>query len=166
MKKYLSALLLNAHSSEGEQEFKYKAAFLNSVFFLAGVVAFGMGFIRWRESAVMGMIDFGFSGCCFALLYTLRRHKAKIELISSVALMLSFILFFAIYLLAPYNTTRVSLFFLLSASALFLKGRKIGFFWLIFILLAIMSGPLLPHVDAAYSHLDIFTTCVYLESVF
>lgn len=151
---------------EDEQDSKYKASFLNSVFLLAGIIAFGMGFIRWQQSAVMGMIDFGFSGICFALLYYLRNHKEKVEIISSVALLFSFLLFFAIYLLAPYNTTRIALFFLLSSSALFLKGRKIGLVWLIFILAAIVSGHLLSGHDSAYSHTDILTACLYLIALY
>ncbi len=167
MNKYLNKLLLlNIHSAEGEQEINHNAAFLNSVFFLAGVVAFGMGFVRWQESIVMGLIDFGFSGLCFTMLYYLRHHKEKIDLISSVALILSFMLFFAIYLLAPYNTTRMSLFFLLAASAIFLKGRKIGFYWLIFILLSIVAGHLIPYFDTSYSQIDILTTCVYLIALY
>ncbi|MDO9012385.1 MAG: hypothetical protein Q7U78_11355 [Gallionella sp.] len=31
-----------------------KVTFLNSVFLFAGVVAFGMGFVRWQANAVMG----------------------------------------------------------------------------------------------------------------
>lgn len=143
-------------------EVKHKVAFLNNVFSFAGIVALGMGFIRWQASAVMGMIDFGFASLAFALLYYLRQHKEKVELISSLALVLSFILFFAIFLLASYNTTRSSLFFLLAASAFFLKGRKAGFLWLVFILVSIVSASLFAPVETAYSHIDIFTMSMYL----
>ncbi len=167
MKKILGNLLLfNLSFAEDEQEIKHKVVFLNHVFAFAGVVAFGMGFIRWQESVVMGMIDFGFSGLALALLFYLRRHKEKIELISSIALVISFMLFFAIYLLAPYNTTRAALFFLLSASAFFLKGRRAGFFWLILILVCIVSVSLFSHIETAYSLIDILTMSVYLIALF
>ena len=167
MKKILNHFLpFNHYLAENEQDIKYRVAFLNNVFFFAGIVAFGMGFIRWQENALMGMFDFGFSGLCFALLYYLQQHKERISLLSSLALTLSFILFFAIFLLAPYNTTRSSLFFLLSASAFFLKGRKIGFFWLVFTLLSIVSGHLLFHSGTAYSHIDILTLSLYLIALF
>lgn len=157
----------NLLSSETNgQETKHQLAFLNKVFLFAGIVAFGMGFIRWQVSAVMGMLDFGFAGLAFALLFYLRQHKEKIELISSIALVLSFMLFFAIFLLAPYNTTRSSLFFLLSASAFFLKGRRAGFLWLIFILLSIVSVSLFSSVKTAYSLIDILTMSVYLIALF
>ncbi|MDO8313400.1 MAG: sensor domain-containing diguanylate cyclase, partial [Sideroxyarcus sp.] len=67
---------------------------------------------------------------------------------------------------APYNTTRISLFFLLSASAFFLQGRRVGLIWLIVILLSIVIGHFLPSFDTAYSHLDIVTTCLYLMALF
>jgi len=156
--------LLN--SKTNGQEIKHQLVFLNKVFFFAGIVAFGMGFIRWQESAVMGMLDFGFAGLAFALLFYLRQHKEKIEHISSIALVLSFMLFFAIFLLAPYNTTRSSLFFLLLAAAFFLKGRRAGFLWLIFILLSITSVSLFSSVKTAYSLIDILTMSVYLIALF
>jgi hypothetical protein len=77
---------------------------------LAGIVASGMGFVRWQSSVLMGSIDFGFAGLCFALLFYLSRHKQHIELVCTLALALSFALFLAIYLLAPHNTVRLSLF--------------------------------------------------------
>jgi signal transduction histidine kinase len=166
MKKFLGKLWGNPHAAEDEQEIKHKVVFLNNVFSFAGIVAFGMGFIRWQESAVMGMMDFGFAGLVLALLFYLRRHKEKTELISSLALILAFILFFAIYLLAPYNTTRSSLFFLLSASAFFLKGRKVGFYWLIFILVSIVSVALFSQIKTAYALIDIITMSVYLIALF
>lgn len=167
MKKILNQILqFNLHLSKDEQEIKHKVAFLNNVFLFAGIVALGMGFIRWQQSPLMGMIDFGFSWLSLALLYYLRQHKEKVELLSTLALALSFVLFFAIFVLAPYNTTRTSLFFLLSASAFFLKGRNIGFLWLVFILLSVISGHLLLHSGAAYSHIDVLTFCLYLIALF
>ena len=143
-----------------------KVVFLNSVFLFAGIVAFGMGFFRWQSSVVLGSIDFVFSLCSFTLVYYLNNHKERVASIGSIALALSYCLFTAIYLLAPYNTSRLSLFFLLSASAFFLKGRQAGLAWLIFILLTIVVGHFLPGFDTAYSHIDIVTTSLYLLALF
>jgi hypothetical protein len=147
-----------------EEETGHKIRFLYSVFLLAGVVAFGMGFVRWQSSVLMGAIDFLFSGLNFSLLLYLRRHKQKVDLVSSWAVALSFVLFLAIYLLAPINTTRISLFFLLAASAFFLKGRQAGRLWLAGILVAIVAGHVLGRTG--YSHVDILTTCIYLVALF
>lgn len=167
MKNIINHLLLfNLNFSKDEQEIKHKVAFLNNVFFFACIVAFGMGFIRWQKSHLMGMIDFGFSGLSLALLYYLRANKEKVEFLGTLALILSFLLFFSIFLLAPYNTTRTSLFFLLSASAFFLKGRKIGFLLLILIILSVASVHLLSHSGANYSHIDVLTLSFYLIALF
>lgn len=161
--KFLSFNLL---FSESEQRDRYKIIFLNSVFLLAGIVAFGMGFIRWRSSVMMGGIDFGFSVINFSLLAYLHRRRDQVERVASIALVLSFGLFLAIYLLAPYNTMRLSLFFLLSAAAFFLKGRKAGRRWLIGSLVTIVTIHFLPYFDTGYSHIDILTTCLYLIALF
>ena len=139
-----------------------KARFLFSVFLLAGIVASFMGFIRLQTSIVMGAIDFIFGAFCFGLLIYLRNHRRRIEIVSTIALVLCFILFFAIYLLAPQNTMRLSLFFLLAASAFFLKGRKAGRFWLGAILFVILATHLSGFFATGYSSLDIGTTCLYL----
>ena len=139
-----------------------KERFLFSVFLLAGIVAGGMGFFRWQASVAMGVIDFLFAALSFGLLTYLRHHRQHIEVVSSIALLLCFALFLAIYLLAPQNMMRLSLFFLLAASAFFLKGRKAGRLWLGGILLVIISTHFSGHFATGYSHLDIGTTCLYL----
>jgi signal transduction histidine kinase len=159
-------LLFNLPVAEDEQLAKYKVVFLNNVFFFAGIVAFGLGFVRLRENAGLGLLDFGFAGLAFALLFYLRRHQEKIELVSSLALILSFGLFFAVFLWAPTNKTRSALFFLLSASAFFLKGREAGFCWLIVIIGAIVAVPILLNIETNYSRVDLLTLSLYLIALF
>jgi diguanylate cyclase (GGDEF)-like protein len=155
-------LLLGPRFPDKDPEREYKFVFLVNVFSFAALVAFFMGFVRWQESVLMGMIDFAFSGVAFGLLYYLRFHKEKIELVSTLALIASYLLFFTLYLLAPYSSVRLSLFFLLAASAFFLKGRKKGFIWLAFIILSILAGHAVPYFKTAYSLLDVIITSVYL----
>jgi PAS domain S-box-containing protein len=140
-----------------------KRLFLNSVFLLAGLVAGGMGFVRWQHSPLMGVIDFLFAALNIGLLLHLRHRKEHLSQVSSIAITLCYLLFTAIFFLAPYNTTRISLFFLLTASAFFLKGRKAGRLWLFGILATLALGHLL--VDTGYSHLDIVISCMYLVAL-
>lgn len=156
----------NSGCSVDERNHSFKVAFLNGVFLLDGFVAFVMGFIRWQSSMTMGLIDFCFAGLCAALLVYLKRHQDKVEQLSSIVLVFSFGLFFAIYVLAPYNTMRLSLFFLLLAGAFFLKGRKAGRMWLAISLLTIVSIHMMPYFNTSYSLTDIFTTCLYLIALF
>lgn len=145
---------------------KPKVAFLKSIFMFAGLVSFGLGLYRSPDSVVMGSIDFLLALCNFALLYYLNSHKDRIEIISSIALTLSYLFFTAIYLVAPFNKTRISLFFLLLASAFFLKGRKVGFVWLVLILLTFVIVHFLPGFEAAYSNLEIVTGSLFLIALF
>jgi PAS domain S-box-containing protein len=139
-----------------------KFRFLFSVFLLAGVVAAVMGFVRWQTSPIMGAIDFVFAALNFGLLYYLRSHQHWVDTASSIALALSFLLFSAIYVLVPQNTMRLSLFFLLTASAFFLKGRTAGRIWLAVILFVILAVHFSGSFSTGYSPLDIGTTCIYL----
>ncbi len=167
MKKAIDYLVLFKPNFKGmDIEHRHKFIFLNSVYYLAGIITLIMSFMRWGESHVLAMMDFGFAVVSFAQLYYLHRHKEKVEFMGSLALVCSFILFYAIYLFASYNTARLSLFFLLSASALFLKGRKIGFIWMAFIILSIILGHFIYPDKTDYSNIDIFTTCLYLLALF
>jgi diguanylate cyclase (GGDEF)-like protein/PAS domain S-box-containing protein len=143
-----------------------KIAFLNSVFIFAGITSLGLGIYRWQSSQLMGTICFAFALYNFAFLFYLRRHKQRIEIIASTTLLLSYIVFTSIYLLAPDNTVRISLFFLLLSSAIFLKGKGAGLAWLILILATILSGHILPGFDTGYSHLEIITDSLYLIALF
>lgn len=145
---------------------KHKIKFLNSVFLMAALVAFVMGFYRWQHSPLMGAVDFGFSAIGVAALLYLKRHQHKVEFIATLAIVLAFLLFLAIYLLAPYNTMRLSLFFLLSAAVFYLKGRQTGLRWLGFILFTIVAVHLLPVFETGYSNIDIVTTCIYLIALY
>lgn len=145
-----------------DDETRHKTGFLYSVFLFAGIVASGMGFVRWQSSTLMGAFDFSFAGLNFALLFYLSRHKQHVEIVSTLAITLSFVLFLAVYLLAPNNTMRLSLFFLLAASVFFLKGRQAGRLWLVAILITIVSVHVSGYFATGYSNLDIMTTCVYL----
>lgn len=143
-----------------------KVLFLNTVFLFAGVVAFGMSFVRWQTSPLMGSIDLLFSCCNAALIFYLNRHREHVEMISNVALLLAYALFSTIFMIATENSTRIDLFFLLAASAFFLKGRKSGLVWLLIILLTIITGHLLRGDRIGYSPLDLLTFSFYLIALY
>ena len=148
-----------------ERNQRYKFIFLSSVFLLDGIVAFVMGIFRWQVGTTMAMIDFGFAGLCFVLLAYLRRHQEHVEPLGSVVLVLSFVMFSAIYVLAPYNTMRLSLFFLLLSVAFFLKGRGTGRIWLGLSLVTIVGIHALPYFNTGYSNIDILSSCLYLAAL-
>jgi len=143
----------------------HKIVFLNSVFLFAGVVALGMGFYRIQSNLMLGVADFLYSALAFGLIFYLNQHKEKVGFVSSIALIASFILFYAIYLIATYNSSRISLFFLLVASAFFLKGRRAGVLSAGIVLAFILAEHFLPFEHAGYSHLDVLTASLYLMAL-
>jgi diguanylate cyclase (GGDEF)-like protein/PAS domain S-box-containing protein len=163
MKKIRS---FNLSLSNLEREERFKADFLNGIFMLAGIAAFAMGCISWHGSLTMSVIDFGFAGFCLFIVLYLRRHRHHVDLVGAVALVVSYGLSAAIYVLASYSSMRLALFFLLSAAAFFLQGRKAGRIWLGLILLTIVGIHALPFFNTGYSHFDILTSCIYLFALF
>ncbi len=146
---------------------RYRILFLNSVFLFAGVSAFGMSFIRWYgASPMIAIADLVFSAIVFFLLYYLKNHKDKIEIISFFALFVAYLLFFSLYLVANDTPTRISLFFLLSSSAFFLQGAERGKLWLYAILVGLILGHISPYFDTKFSSVDMISITVYLFALF
>lgn len=166
IKRLLQTLLATSVAGESDTAEKQKIAFLNSVFLLAGIIAGVMSFIRIQHNLLLGLIEIGFTIGAFTLLAYLHKHHHKAEFISTLAICACYILFMSIYVLAPYNSTRILLFLLLAASALFLKGRAIGQRWVVLIITSIVLVELLPNSATGYSTLDIVTAILYIIAVF
>jgi len=156
----------DTHPPETQLYLAYKLTFLKTIFLVAALMALAVGLYRLSSAPALAAFDFAFSLAGFTLVPYLRRHPEKVELIASIALVLAYILFLAIYLLAPYQTNRLSVFFLLSATAFFLKGIRVGLSWLLFIIATIVGTHFAPQVDTGFSNLDIGTTCLYLGALF
>ena len=156
----------DTHLPETQLYLTYKLTFLKTIFLVAALMALAVGLYRLPSAPALAAFDFAFSLAGFTLVPYLRRHPEKVELIASVALVLAFILFLAIYLLAPYQTNRLSVFFLLSATAFFLKGIRVGLFWLLFIIAVIVGTHFFPGANTGFTNLDIGTTCLYLGALF
>lgn len=161
--KWLGKLLPDERAFDEALYDRHKILFLYSVFALAGAVALSMGFVRWQLNAFMGAVDFLFAAFNFGLLFYLGRRPDRIEIASSVAIAMSFVLFMAIYLLADYNVMRLTLFFLLIAAVVFLKGKRAGRLWTAGILISILAGYV--SNDTGYSSIDIISTCIYLVAM-
>jgi diguanylate cyclase (GGDEF)-like protein len=165
-KLFAKVQLFNPQFPEEHQYIRYKYDFLNSVYLFICCISFVMGVIRWYESPLLALITLGYSLSGFGLLYYLNCHKNQIELICTLVLIQSFILAVSLYLLNFPYTLRLSFFFLLLSTALFLKGRKEGFRWMIAILVAIYIGDLFFTDKIGYSHFDILVSSFSIVCLF
>ncbi len=144
---------------------RYKIAFLNGIFLLAMVLASAIGAYRLTAADPLAMIDFLIAGAACALWLYLRYHPMQVERVASIALVLGFLFFLAAYLAAPQQGNRLSLFFLLSAAAFFLKGIRVGLWWLAAIIAAIVVGYLVQGSGSKFSGADLGTAILYLVAL-
>ncbi len=166
MNNLLNLLGLNQPYAEHELLLKHKVVYLYSIYLLVAPVALVMGIYRWQLNPILGMLDFILSGAAIALLFFLKRHRDKVELISTISISITFCVFYGIYLFAPYQATRLSSFFLVLAAAFLLKGLRTGVNWLLFIIMMIALAQFIPAIKTGYSHFDIIASCVYLVALF
>ncbi|TET87659.1 MAG: GGDEF domain-containing protein [Sulfurovum sp.] len=166
MKSIIQNFLHSGYTfTEMERAKKYKVIFLNSVIGFATFIAFIMGLIRLQQKYIlMGSIDLIFSFIFIFFLFRLRVSKDKIESIGNAFIFAAYLLFTATYILATNQLTRLELFFLLVASAFFLKGKQIGFYWLLGVIFTIIAVHFTKPTH--YSYLDIFTVSIYLVALY
>jgi diguanylate cyclase (GGDEF)-like protein len=147
---------------KGEEDLKYKFMFVNNIAVLTILITFVLGFIRYyQNNVVMAIVDFSFSGFGVLLLYLLRKRPDMIEGISSSLLFLGYILFTALFVFSDHNT-RLETYFLLIASAFFIKGVKVGFYWLLTVMATVSIIHFGGVVETNYSNFSIFSFFIYL----
>jgi diguanylate cyclase (GGDEF)-like protein len=166
-----SAVLNYLHSGHlfctDEEDIKYKFIFVNSVITFTIVITIIMGIYRYlHQNEIVSTIDFGFAFVSALMLFLLRKDKTYLERIATLLLAAAFLLFITLFLYASVQSTRIATFFLLVASAYYLKGAQIGKYWLLFVMSAIgliHFGRIAP---TGYSDLDIFAIYIYLVSFY
>lgn len=147
---------------KSEEDLKYKFMFVNNIAVLTILITFLIGFIRYyQNNIVMAAVDFSFSLLGILLLYLLRKRTDMIEGISSSLLFLGYILFTALFILSDHNT-RLETYFLLIASSFFIKGIRIGFYWLLTVMLTVSIIHFGGVVETNYSNFSIFSFFIYL----
>ena len=152
-------------ASEAPPPQNYKIAFLKGIFLLAVVLAGALGMYRYSVADPLVAIDLLFAGAGLSLWLYLKRRPEQVEGVATIALAAAFALFLAAFLLAPQRGNHLSLFFLLSAAAFFLKGMRVGLWWLAGIIVAIVAGHLAQGTGSVFSGADIGTTILYLVAL-
>lgn len=155
--------------SKVEEDLKYKFIFVNNVAAWTIIIAFVIGIIRcFQNNFLVATADFSFSIFGILLLYVLRKRTDLIELISTSLLSLAYIMFTVIFIFSDHYT-RLETYFLLIASAYFIKGTKVGFYWLIIVagtIGVIQFGGLAETNYNTFDILSFFTYLIILLSIF
>lgn len=147
---------------KSEEDLKYKFVFVNNIALLTILITFLIGFIRYQQNnVVMATVDLSFSFFGILLLYLLRKRPDMIERISCVLLLLGYILFTVLFLFSDHNT-RLETYFLLIASAFFIKGLRIGFYWLLAVVATVSIIHFGGMIETNYSNFSIFSFFIYL----
>lgn len=158
--------LFNIKTEEDHLYIQYKYDFLSTVYFFICVFIFILGSIRLYESWLLAAINLTYAISGLSLVYYLNLHKERVELVCTLILILSYFFSVSLYILAFPHTLRLSIFYLLLSTALFLKGRQQGVIWMIIMIFSIFAGDLLFHVKIGYSHLDILVSVFSLVCLF
>jgi len=130
---------------DDERALSYKHRFINTVFFVTGILVTGFGL--WRLAigqTFIGSIDIAFGITVFVLMLSLRRvEKTRVDSYATLILTLCLVLFTTVYILIV-DAVRSGPFLLITACAFFLKGRRIGIRWSIVCMVTMVLVELLP----------------------
>ena len=135
----------NHDFTDDERALRYKHRFINTVFFVTGIIVSSFGL--WRLSSgqtFIGTLDVAFGISVFGLMFSLRHaKKCAVENYANLVLSLCLLLFTAVYIVIV-DAVRSGPFLLITASAFFLKGRRIGICWSGACIVAMILVELLP----------------------
>lgn len=147
-----------------EDETKYKFLFINSVYGFAAFVILILAMAKYFNSDILiGISNMGLAIITIFSLLLLRKNKKTLHLVSNILIMLTFIVFFTIFLYADAQMTRMFIFFFLIAAVYFLQGSKMGLFWLLFTILSVTIVQATGFIDTKYSDYDILLMFLYLS---
>jgi len=150
---------------DGASPQKYRIALLGGIFLLAAVLAGGIGLYRTSVGDALAAIDFIIAGGALLLWLYLRQHPQQVDRLATLSLVLAYLLFLAATVMSPQQGNRLSLFFLLSAVAFFLKGRRAGLWWLAAIIGGIVAVRVTGAAGTTFSVTDLGTTILYLVAL-
>ena len=135
----------NHDFTDDERALRYKHRFINTVFFVTGIIVSSFGL--WRLASGQTFIrtlDVAFGISVFGLMFSLRHaKKCAVENYANLVLSLCLLLFTAVYIVIV-DAVRSGPFLLITASAFFLKGRRIGICWSGACIVAMILVELLP----------------------
>ncbi len=157
--------------SKDEFSLKYKFMLVNSILLAGFFIGFGAGVVRIvTDFYLIAVIDIIFSFSLFALFLSLRKKKTAFNLVSKIALFLTFILATTIVILAKDDQSKLLWFALFIASTFLVKGHKSGTFAYILTIFTLVTLYILPNPEiylnqkelalaiAAYSCFALFFT--------
>ncbi len=156
---------LKAVTSADPSASGFRIVFLRGVLALIAAVAPIVALYQWYSSVGEARVDLAYAAGCLVLFLYLRRGR-NVEMVGTVALVLSYVIFTFGYLMVPHATTRIPAFFPLVASALFLKGERKGFVWLGLILATIFVLPITHSLGIGFSESDAIHSAISLLALF
>jgi PAS domain S-box-containing protein len=132
--------------SDTEQTLCYKHRYVNSVVFSAGTILtlFGAWRLLLGNNLLVATLDLIFGALLLGMIVVLRGNpKSIVEPIGAAVLVLSFVIFSAVYVVIP-DSVRSGPFLLITASAFFLKGIRHGIGWMFLCMGMMLAVEIIP----------------------
>lgn len=153
-------------SVAAQRKLDYKVRFLRVALWLVVLTAGLLGVYRLFVTPPMAVVNFAIVLVSFASLLLLKHRPDKAEAIADLVLGALFIGASAVYWFFTDNSIRLGVFFPFVAGAFYLKGGRVGGYWLLASVLAILVGHFLPWFAGGYSLSEIVAGCLSLSILF
>ncbi len=148
--------------THSESLIKYRTRFINIIGCMIIVVAFTMSFVRFfREDYFVGSIDLLLSLVIFYMIYLLKIKPHYLTKIIQVFVSLIFVFTFIIITSVDYDA-KLALPFMFLSAAVFLQGKRAGFFWFIAIFLEFVLLYFSSTLGSKFSNITIVMMMAFL----
>ncbi len=148
--------------THSESLIKYRTRFINIIGCLIIVVTFTMSFVRFfREDYFVGFVDLLLSLVILYMIYLLKIKPYYLTRIIQVFVSLIFVFTFIIITSVDYDA-KLALPFMFLSAAVFLQGKRAGFFWFIVIFLEFVVLYYSPILGSKFSNITIIMMMAFL----
>lgn len=165
IKKLINNFLVSGNNfTDHDEQLKHKFIFINSVYGFGLIAIFIMSIVRYLQNDILISIADGiFTIVILFSLLLLRSNHSKLTQVSNILLATTYIVFFAIFLFADTQSTRLSIFFLLIGASYFLQGKNKGLCWLLLTIASVSAVQFTDYIDTKYSNFDVLLVFLYLS---
>ncbi len=143
---------------------KYRTKFVYTIGSFLVFLLISMSIFRFlKGNYLVSVVDLCVGLSLFLMIFLLERNKKLLSFITQIYIILFFLFTFFLILSVEYEI-KIVLPYLFITAAIFLKGKKIGFLWLIIVILTIVVLSVVPQINFPYHGLTTVMMIMLLVS--
>ena len=165
MKDIVYNILYSGHTfTPNQKRIKNKFLIMNNILFIISFVATVMSIFRFTNSEyTIALMDISLVAFIYMIVLLLRKDKKYFNIVSNTALFIGYVFITLLFNLASDESSTIGVFFVFLSIVVILKGRLIGFYYLVAIIVSLTVLHLSHTSDVVISNTSFLLLLVYIS---